>query len=210
MSFAQNLLEVNGLKLIAAGRRLMAPKGSLFDGDDSLFKKVAGGAKSYAEYGCGASTIWMAENSTAKMLAVDTSGDWVKKMHDTVGTDRADIRWIDCGPLRKWGVPLGYERRENFKTYAEAPWADGRSNDVVLVDGRFRVSCFLASLAHAETGTKIFFDDYTDRPHYHIVEELVPRQEVCGRQCLFEVPDKSKMDLEKVNFLRDRFEYVMD
>jgi hypothetical protein len=210
MSFAQTLLEFNGLKLISVGRQLMAPKGSLFGGDDSMFKKVAGGAKSYAEYGCGASTIWMAKNTAAQIRAVDTSADWVKKMHENVGTDRADIQWIDCGPLRKWGVPLGFGKRGNFKTYADAPWTDGQSIDVVLVDGRFRVSCFLASLANADAGTKIIFDDYTDRPHYHVVEELVERQQICGRQCLFEVPPKAKMDLEKLDHLRIRFEYVMD
>ena len=35
-------------------------------------------------------------------------------------------------------------------------WLD----DCVLVDGRFRVCCFLTSLKNAEQGTRIIFDDY--------------------------------------------------
>ncbi len=210
MSFKQTLLELNALKLISASKRLIAPKGTLFEGDDSLFKTVAGAARSYAEYGCGASTIWMAQNTDAAMLSVDTSEDWIKAMREKVGNDRADLQWIDCGPLRKWGVPRGFEKRANFKTYTQAPWVDERSADVVLVDGRFRVACFLESLAHAAPGTKIFFDDYTDRPHYHVVEELVERQETCGRQCLFEVPACENLDIDKLTHLREKFEYVMD
>jgi len=40
-------------------------------------------------------------------------------------------------------------------------------------------------LKFADAGTRILFDDYTNRPQYHIAENYVPRVRVCGRQCLF-------------------------
>ena len=44
---------------------------------------------------------------------------------------------------------------------------------------------FLTSLKYAKTGTKIIFDDYFNRPEYHLVEEFVKPSEACGRQALF-------------------------
>ena len=32
--------------------------------------------------------------------------------------------------------------------------------DLILIDGRFRVCCFLSSLKYGNVGTKILFDDY--------------------------------------------------
>ena len=80
----------------------------------------------------------------------------------------------------------------------------------MLIDGRFRVCCFLTSLKFAKEGTKIIFDDYTTRRHYHIVEEHVSRAETCGRQCLFIVPPKSEIDFERLQKDIDAFRNVMD
>ena len=46
-----------------------------------------------------------------------------------------------------------------------------KSPKLVIVGGRFRVCYFLTSLKFAEEGTKILFDDYANRPHYHFVEK---------------------------------------
>ena len=81
---------------------------------------------------------------------------------------------------------------------------------LVLVDGRFRVCCFLTSLKFAKEGTKIIFDDYIDRPYYHFVEKYLPREMECGRQCLFIVPSKSKIDMNELNKDIDSFRNVMD
>ena len=81
---------------------------------------------------------------------------------------------------------------------------------LVLVDGRFRVCCFLTSLKFAEAGTKIIFDDYVNSPHYHFIEKYVSRINQCGRQCLFIVPTKSKIDMNSLNKDIDAFRFVMD
>ena len=57
------------------------------------------------------------------------------------------------------------------------PWravrAAGVQPDLVLVDGRFRVACFLYSLLHMKAGGVILWDDYTNRPEYHSVERFL-------------------------------------
>lgn len=182
----------------------------LFDGDDKLFKKLLTTSKKYAEYGCGKSTIWVAENTNAEIHSVDTSKDWINFCKDKLHGKKANFTWVDCGPLKSWGRPKNYSMRHNFYNYAESIWSSNALPDTVLIDGRFRVLCFLVSLKHASEGTKIIFDDYLNRPHYHIVEEFVSYTEICGRQACFIVPQKMLVDLEMLESMIRKFEYVME
>ncbi|WP_424940770.1 hypothetical protein [Aliiroseovarius sp. S253] len=186
----------------------------LFEGDDALFKSIAAKSVTYFEYGCGASTVWMAKNSGANIHATDTSSAWLDKVRQRVpaeATDRLHLNHIDLGPLKAWGRPSTYDHRARFSDYASQMWSQGNADpDVVLVDGRFRVCCFLTSLRNARPGTHLFFDDYMNRPHYHVVEEFVQRADTCGRQGLFIVPEKSTLDIERLDAEIAAFRYVMD
>ena len=100
--------------------------------------------------------------------------------------------WVDVGDVGDWGYPTSFKMRSNYRKYAELFWLTKKRPDLVLIDGRFRVYCFLTSLRFAPVGTKILFDDYINRPFYHVVEEFAPRLDSCGRQALFEVSEKTK------------------
>jgi len=63
-------------------------------------------------------------------------------------------------------------------------------------------------LLNAEEGSVIIFDDYTNRPYYHVVEEIVSRFDECGRQAVFKVPKQFNINLAKK--LLDKFIYVFD
>jgi hypothetical protein len=167
----------------------------LFDGDDGLFKELISDAKLYFEYGCGKSTEFAYKFSSASIFSVDTSSNWVNKVNSLKGDsddERLNLSWIDVGEVADWGNPVTFNMRHNFVKYAESFWHNGKNPDLVLIDGRFRVSCFLNSIKFAEVGTKILFDDYTNRPFYHVAEEFCQKIDVCGRQALFEVSTESK------------------
>ena len=100
--------------------------------------------------------------------------------------------------------------RDNFIEYASNLWSHKLKPNVVLIDGRLRVLCFLVSLKKCDPGTKIIFDDYMTRKHYHIVEELIKPTSNNGRLCLFEVNEKSTINMKKLDFLIDKFNYVLD
>jgi hypothetical protein len=183
---------------------------SLFDGDDRIFKKLAATAGVYFEYGCGKSTLWTSHNSTAQIFAVDTSQQWALDTQSKQNpNNQLHIQWIDCGIVRDWGKPINFASRKNFRDYILGPFGmTSESPDLILVDGRFRVACFLTSLSRSKPGTSILFDDYADRPHYHVVEEFCPRPSFCGRQAIFTVPqaiDRRLLDLEI-----EKFTYVID
>ena len=82
--------------------------------------------------------------------------------------------------------------------------------DTVLIDGRFRVCCFLTSLKYANENTKIIFDDYNNRPYYHVVEKFIKKEQTCGRQTLFIVKNKNKINFDLLNIEINNFHYVMD
>ena len=127
----------------------------LFDGNDSMFKRVVMNARVYGEYGVGASTEWVYKNTSAKIVAVDTSNDWARSVLRGKDPHRISVATVDCGAVGAWGRPLSYEFRDRFPTYMERIWMGDSKPDTVLIDGRFRVCCFVTSLLHAARGTQV-------------------------------------------------------
>lgn len=184
----------------------------LFDADDTLFKDEAKKVDIYGEYGCGKSTKWVLNNTSAKVIAVDTSSEWVDfvKNDNLSNNDRLNICHLNMGSIGPWGRPLSYENSDKFSDYTDYIWKQNEKPRLVLVDGRFRVCCFLTSLKYADEGTKIIFDDYNLRPYYHYIEKYVKREKEFGRQCLFIVPPKSSIDIDELNKDINMFRLVMD
>ena len=167
----------------------------LFDGDDKLFKDLIKNIDTYFEYGCGKSTEYVYRYTNCNIYSVDTDQNWVKKTQQLTNgkkDNRLNIDWIDVGKVEEWGYPITYAKRKYFFNYANNFYKKNYKPDLVLIDGRLRVFCFLTTLKHAPIGTKIIFDDYTNRPIYHVAEEFSPLLDKCGRQALFEVNCKAK------------------
>ena len=170
---------------------------TLFDGSDGLFKQLIDETKIYFEYGCGKSTEYVFKFTDAKIFSVDTSKTWVARVsnleeNNKRNSQRLAINWVDVGEVAEWGYPISFKKRKNFINYTNWFWTLDLKPDLVLIDGRFRISCFLNSIKYAEVGTKILFDDYLDRQFYHIAEEILPASDYCGRQALFIVNEKAK------------------
>ena len=167
----------------------------LFDGDDSLFKDLIKNIDIYFEYGCGKSTEYMYRFTKSKIFSVDTSKEWIDKIQsitDDKIDDRLNLKWIDVGEIENWGQPKSFKMRKNFTIYVDWLWKQNKEPGLVLIDGRFRILCFLTTLRYSPIGTKIIFDDYKERQLYHIVEEFSPVIDRCGRQALFESNIKAK------------------
>lgn len=183
----------------------------LFDGSDEMFKRHVADVKTYGEYGAGLSTKWILRETDAIAHSVDTDQKWVTSVQlECDNTKRLNARYCDVGQVQDWGWPADYAKRDNFQTYTRAWWTDGVSPDLVLVDGRFRVCCFLTSLKHAEPGTKIIFDDYFNRPQYHLVEEYLKPVEKCNRQALFVKPSDTDLDLAALDRAIDQFQFIRE
>lgn len=181
---------------------------ALFDGDDALFLDAVSDAETYGEYGLGASTLWVDANTHAHIIGVDTAVDWVTQTKAQMTRPGHHLAHIDVGPVAKWGRPRSFRKRRNFIHYIEGLWTGDDLPDVVLVDGRFRVACFLTTLLRARPGTRIVFDDYVRRRTYHLVEEFVAPDAKNTRQAVFTVP--TALDKPAIKRLRDQFVMVID
>lgn len=177
-----------------------------------MFKRIVSLARIYGEYGCGDSTVWVAVNTSAHVVSVDTSSEWCEIITDRLNQNGclATIMHCDFGPVGAWGRPVSFEKRDTFDQYLNALWCQLEIPDVVLIDGRFRVACFLTSLLNAKVGTKIIFDDFSDRPGYSVACEFLQPIDYCGTQCLFNVPDFDGSDRKTIKYELDRFRLVMD
>jgi hypothetical protein len=153
-------------------------------------------ANCYLEYGTGGSTMLARRIRVPHVIGVDSDKSWLEalryKARALGGDEFLELIHIDIGPTGNWGYPTSESGWRNYVNYPLAPWMPtGRRHaqpDVILIDGRFRVACFLASILHGRPGVRILFDDYLDRPHYGVVERFVRPQQQHDRVAEFVVP----------------------
>ena len=191
------------------GSRPRSGRGQPFVGYAEMWKAWVSQATCYGEYGVGDSTIWAGRFTQSPIVAVDTSLQWIQYVRDGVG-ERPEValNHVDLGPLTSFGRPTSYSRRECFDLYRYSIWQKSPRPDVVLVDGRFRVACLMASLRQIEVGAAVIFDDYLDREIYHVVEEVIRPKYTCGDQALF-IRDEA-FDSDAARAMELDFRHVMD
>lgn len=180
--------------------------------DWELFRTQAEQTSYYAEFGAGLSTFYVALQENTKLVVTsETDHKWVKRIISAGGPvqEKISIKFVDFGPVQKWGRPQSYTKINNVWRYSAAPFGAGFMPDLILIDGRFRVHCFLEALLRARKGTKIIFDDYVNRPWYHVVERFISPKQTSGRQALFEVNTRY-LDRRVIKKLSKQFSYVMD
>ena len=186
-----------------------ATNGLPFDGAGQLWVALVHSIERYAEWGVGESTEFVLRSTSCRVRAVDTSAEWLER---TVGLRNSDPRvngiHVDLGPVEKWGRPTSYRHQHRINDYLIGPFDEHFDPEAVLVDGRFRVACFLSALLHGSPGMLIVFDDYVPRERYHIVERVLAPVARSGRQAVFVRPEA--IDVSAVKDLLVDFKHVMD
>ena len=150
----------------------------------------------YLEYGSGASTV-LAAAMNKPFISVETDRLFLQSVRRKFGALNSAQRLVhaDIGLTGPWGIPFlarnpSSRTRKKWKAYAETPWSlVNKENlpDLVLIDGRFRVSSALTSCAHlsARGDATILVDDYADRPYYHSIEQHAKLVRMVGRMAVF-------------------------
>ena len=115
------------------------------------------------------------------------------RVSDTSSSSNVKYQHVDVGPTKEWGYPADPSTAPSWPQYYLSPWrliTQGNSfPDLIMIDGRFRVACFLTSLIYARPKTVILFDDYEDRPVYHCVEKHLKPDLMADRMAKFIVPE---------------------
>lgn len=145
------------------------------------------------EYGSGGSTLLAAEMTGKQVFTVESDRGWINMMRAWLAAypplSQVEIHHADIGPTKKWGHPKDETYWRRFIGYPLSVWdrPDFIHPDVVLIDGRFRVGCFLATLMRITRPVTVLFDDYTGRKPYAVVEEFFKPTGFADRMARFEV-----------------------
>ena len=164
----------------------------------AVLSEALGEARCYLEYGSGGSTLLAVARGVADIVTVESDRLWLDAVRTALG-DRLraghhHLLHADIGPTAQFGVPISERAWRRWPGYALDAWAlcreRGLEPDIVLVDGRFRAACALATLIHARPGTRMLFDDYAGRPAYHVAARFAEPPRMIDRLALFTVPDR--------------------
>jgi len=179
-------------------------------GEDKTLRSSYSLSRVILEYGSGGSTFFAAGEPGKLVLSVESDRFWAVRLQRELDTRElpspAIVHYVDIGPTGDWGRPLSPERWVQFHRYPLSIWDEPffRQPDVVLIDGRFRPACLMAVMLRTSKRVTVLFDDYTDRPAYHSVEELIRPAEIVGRMAVFEVEPR-RFDPSEATLLMNHF-----
>ncbi len=167
-----------------------------------LLARHAQFAKVFLEFGAGGSSVLMARLGVPEIHSVDSDQGFLSAVKDKIDELFPDsvinCYYVNIGETKEWGNPVDKSSANLWPKYCVAPWealiSQNLTPDLVLIDGRFRVSCFLVSLIFAKPGTIILFDDYLDRPYYHLVEKYITPLSIVGRMAEFRVENAAALN----------------
>ena len=154
------------------------------------------GIRVFLEYGSGGSSLMVAQAGVKSIYSVDTDKQFLKAVRQRLLDEGIPRRryipiYVDIGATKEWGRPVDESHARDWPAYCTAPWEKllktGERPDLVLIDGRFRVASFLITMLMAPPGCVILFDDYGDRPEYHVVERYLQPARLAGRMAEFVV-----------------------
>lgn len=164
-------------------------------------------AENYLEFGCGGSTVLACQTVRKTVTSVDSSRVWVKQIG--ASCRRFPIRprlfHIDIGPVKDWGRPADESRRSDWPKYHSEIWwnVDAMMIDFCLVDGRFRVACFLQALLRLRPDARIAIHDFRNRPQYHAV--LDHAEEIASAETLSIFTRKSNFERSACSKTLERY-----
>jgi protein O-GlcNAc transferase len=143
--------------------------------DKILFYKYLNNIKVYFEYGSGGSTYQASlKRNIQKIYSVESDIYWqnILKKHITNKNIYYIFNEMDTQP-KTWGNPgknaTDLQKINYSNQILKLSGEEQASIDMVFIDGRFRVACCLKCYNVIKDECIIAFDDFLDRPKYHIV-----------------------------------------
>ena len=145
--------------------------------DKKIFYKYLNNTNVYFEYGSGGSTYQASIRKNIKTIySVESDITWKEKLNQIIKNPNINYIYsdIDTTP-NTWGNPgknaTDIQKINYSNQITKLSKEEQDSIDLVLIDGRFRVACCLKCYNVIKDNCLIVFDDFLDRPFYHIVLE---------------------------------------
>jgi hypothetical protein len=175
-----------------------------------LFDRVITATDSLLEFGCGGSTHYASTRVKRRIVTLDSSVEWLNKVAEAckaAGGIEPKTVYVDIGPTGAWGKPTDPATRDRWPAYHAQIWEteDAKGFDTILVDGRFRVACFLQTLLRCRPEASILFHDFGIRPGYQVVREFADEVEVVNTLSVFRA--KPGFDVAKATETLQKYAY---
>ena len=185
---------MRGAEMIEA-EAMARPDLTLPEAEAAHLRAVYAEAGAILEYGSGGSTLVAAELPGKRVFSVESDRRWARMMSAWLAANppadgtEVEVIWANIGETAEWGQPKDDSEWRRFARYPLGVWDkdDFVHPDVVLVDGRFRAGCALATAFRASRPVTLLFDDYATRARNHQVEEFIGAPRLIGRMAEFSI-----------------------
>jgi hypothetical protein len=143
--------------------------------DRKMFFRYLQNTKVYFEYGSGGSTYQASlRKNIKKIYSVESDVICLFELKQIIRHPNINYIYNEMDTrVMTWGDPGENATEIQKKRYSnhikELSKEEQDSVDLVLIDGRFRVACCLKCYDIIKDDCLIVFDDFLDRPKYHIV-----------------------------------------
>lgn len=132
-------------------------------------------SKVFLQYGCLTYTqAACSRTNIHKVIAVESNKTLSDSVYQSVvQKEKLHMVYANLGEVSSGGQPVSTEKFKNYHTYMVLPWALADKYmlipDTILINGPFKIACFLYSLICAKEGTVILFNDFFKNPAYEMV-----------------------------------------
>jgi hypothetical protein len=154
------------------------------DEELSLFRSFLRCSNNYLEFGAGGSTVLAASLVTETVLSIDSSQEWLGRVEKSCIEEKTQVQpelvHVDIGDTKEWGYPIN--KNIDWTRYHSAIWERPLAShaDLFLIDGRFRVACFMQVVLRSQPNAVVCMHDFRSRKQYHIIKEVAREVAVAG------------------------------
>lgn len=148
---------------------------SLAKNDLNMFYKYLDNATTYFEYGSGGSTYQASiRNNIKKIYSVESDLSWINKLKNNITNPNITYIFNEMDTIpNTWGYPgvnaTNIQKINYSEQILKLNTEHQKDIDLIFIDGRFRVACCLKCFDVINEKCLIAFDDFLNRPEYHIV-----------------------------------------
>lgn len=182
--------------------------------DKKMFYKYLKNINVYFEFGSGGSTYKASIlNNIKKIYSVESDIQWYQKLKKLITNNNFIYIFneMDTQP-KSWGNPgknaTNIQKKNYSNQITKLSKEEQRSIDLVLIDGRFRVACCLKCYDVIKDNCLIAFDDFLNRPHYHIVLKYFDIVEKTKDNRMVILKKKKNVIIPKK--LKEKYELIQD
>lgn len=132
----------------------------------------------YFEWGSGFTTR-TADKIASRVTSVEGSYSWYKYMTSYNLSHTTRLLYVDIGKTGAFSHPIN--RNVDSRPYINAI---NTTQDVVLVDGRWRVACAISSFRFIEPDGRLMIHDF-NRRSYHTILKFYDKERESGNLAIF-------------------------